>query len=325
MDNIDLISIIIPVYNVEKYLKTCVDSVINQTYTNLEIYLVDDGSTDGCPQICDEYSKLDSRVRVIHKENGGLSDARNAALDKISGKYLMYVDSDDFIRTEMVEILYDLIRTHDADIAIGKLESGSKDSFSEPLKCKEESEQISEKILNLIFDDKYRTFVIPSCGKLYKSELFSEIRFPKGKIHEDEYVIHRVLDICEKVIVVNENLYYHYVREDSITRSNYSLKSLEAINAIEDRIRFCENKKDDELLFLCYRDYLRRVQFHYYSLKKYFPAEKEIILNIRNKYKEYYKAISDKAGMKDKLRYGLFLWLPGVNAFIKKCAGARRV
>ena len=115
----DLISVVVPIYNVENYIKKCVDSILSQTYKNLEIILVDDGSPDNCPQICDEYAQKDNRIKVIHKENGGLSDARNAGIDISKGKFITFIDSDDYIEKDYVEVLYNSIKENASDMAIG--------------------------------------------------------------------------------------------------------------------------------------------------------------------------------------------------------------
>lgn len=326
-----LVSVIVPIYNVEKYLKRCVDSIINQTYKNLEIWLVDDGSTDLCPKICDEYSKLDDRIKVIHKENGGLSDARNVAMDQMNGEYVMFVDSDDFIHPEMVERLIDYINFYDTDITIGRLEKGGLDNFKcEKLDSLDNSRKTVKLLENIeihraLFDDYFKGSMVPACGKIYKSKIIADIRFPVKKIHEDEYVVHYILDKCKKIAFTDEYLYYHFYRDNSITNTKYSLKSIDAVEAIEERCKFYEAKKDEELIFLSYRDYLRRIQYHYYSLKKYFPEEIPKIDKIKSNYKNMYRKIVNQMSIKDKIRYGLFVWMPNANKLIKSLLGAKKI
>ena len=322
-----LISVIVPVYNVKEYLERCIESIIRQTYRNLEIWLVDDGSTDGSGDICDRYSLIDNRINVIHKENGGLSDARNIALDQINGQYVTFVDSDDYIHREMILSLYELISNNDSDMSACDCASGTMDSF--------ENEDIPGVIRGEVFQDrdkfeklfigKYRESICTTCAKLYKSTVYEKIRFPIGRIHEDEFVIHYVLGRCKRIILSDYMMYYHYAREGSITKSRYTLKSLDAVDAIEDRCKYFEETGDTELIFLAYRDYLRRIQFHYYSLRKYFPEENERINSLYHNYKRRYLTIRRHMTKKDEVRYGLFIWAPNLNRLLKVCVGARKI
>jgi len=179
----DLISIIIPVYNVEKYLERCVKSVINQTYKNLEIILVDDGAKDNSGKMCDELSKLDSRIKVIHKENGGLSDARNFGLKIATGDYIGFVDSDDYIADDMYETLYHTIKNNNADISIVSFYEmykekviGVRDSGNLEILSKQEA------MKELLIDTKIQSY---AWNKLFKKELFNDLKFPTGKNFED--------------------------------------------------------------------------------------------------------------------------------------------
>ena len=178
MEN-DLISIIIPVYNVEKYINKCLESVINQTYRNLEIILVDDGSEDKSGKICEEISIKDNRIRVIHKENGGLSDARNIGLDNSNGEYIAFIDSDDFIERDMIEFLYYNINKYDADISICSNyifdEEECIDNSTKEIKVYNRLEILKEVLL----DEKIRSY---AWNKMYKRDLFYNIIFPKGRV-----------------------------------------------------------------------------------------------------------------------------------------------
>ena len=181
-----LISVIVPVYNVEKYLKKCIQSIINQTYKNLEIILVDDGSSDNSGKICDEFAQKDNRIKVIHKTNGGLSDARNAGLDVMSGEWVSFVDSDDFVSPYYIENLHYLVNKYDVDMAITSFVR----FFNENTKLS--SNKISnqevlihnpdEAIKNMLYGKYYS---VSACFKIYKKDLFYNNRFTKGKIYED--------------------------------------------------------------------------------------------------------------------------------------------
>ena len=189
-----LISIIVPIYKVEPYLRRCLDSIVNQTYTNLEIILIDDGSPDGCPQICNEYAARDDRIVVIHKENGGLSDARNAGLDICKGEYISFVDSDDWIADVFIEVMFKVLKDNKATMAISDFSRTSQTFsilFSHYDICHVE-------VLNHIEATKklwseYISTFTTVWGVLYKASLFKHIRFPTGRIHEDLYVSFQLL------------------------------------------------------------------------------------------------------------------------------------
>ena len=211
-----LVSIIIPIYKVEPYLRRCLDSIVNQTYTNLEIILVDDGSPDGCPQICDEYAAKDNRIVVIHKENGGLSDARNAGLDICKGEYISFVDSDDWVDEKYIDILIRLAVETNADIAIGNHQKvyNNKSFFIE--KEKEDIQTLSsQEALNILFKRSHLSFIL-SWGKIYRRFLFDNIRFPQRKFHEDEFTTYKLFFKSKYISHINRALYYYTQRTDSI-------------------------------------------------------------------------------------------------------------
>ena len=210
-----LVSIIVPIYNVEPYLRRCLDSIVNQTYTNLEIILVDDGSPDGCPQICDEYAAKDKRIAVIHKENGGLSDARNAGLDICKGEYISFVDSDDWVDVEYIEVMLDSAIKEEADISICNHE---KTATNITTRTTHQSKIIllnSVQAIKKIFGQDSLTFIV-SWGKIYKRRLWNSLRFPKGKLYEDAYVCHILYDDSKKICFTNKILYFYFQRPDSI-------------------------------------------------------------------------------------------------------------
>ena len=240
------ISIIVPVYKVEKYLKKCVDSILAQTYENLEVILVDDGSPDTCPAICDEFSKKDKRIKVIHKKNGGLSDARNAGLEIATGEYIGFVDSDDFISSEMYSVLLCNLLKSKADLAIcnyvrvdecGKVAVDL--SMKETLKnrCFSRKEFIEELL------KPYGGYYVVAWNKLYKRKIFENIRFPYGKQHEDEFIIHHIVSKCEKIVFVEEELYYYLQREGSIMSNSFNVKFMDYGDALIDRYRFTKKMK----------------------------------------------------------------------------------
>lgn len=223
-----LISIIVPVYKVEPYLRKCVDSILNQTYTNLEIILVDDGSPDNCGAICDEYAREDSRVRVIHKPNGGLSDARNAGMDIMTGSLVGFVDSDDWIEPHMYQRLYELMEQFDADMAFGGV---ADDVVEDDIVRTVKVSNYGEVPFAESKTDAMKRFFLGSWAswdKLYKAELFEGIRYPVGKINEDEAIALFLLERCRRVCYTNE-IMYHYMKRlnsGSITMAPFTPKDL---------------------------------------------------------------------------------------------------
>ena len=222
------ISIIVPVYNVDKYLKKSLDSLINQTYKNIEIILIDDGSTYNRGKICDEYKKIDKRIKVIHQENKGLSGARNTGLKNKTGDYITFVDSDDYVEKDYIEFLYKLIKEDDYDI--------SACNFSKIIDNKKEENKInnkyilnSEETLYKLFDVK-DNFTQSAWAELYKKELFNNNYFPEDEIYEDIETIGNILLSVNKVIYSTISKYNYYIRLGSLSYSDYSIKELDRIN-----------------------------------------------------------------------------------------------
>lgn len=239
--NNPLITVIIPIYNVEKYLRECLDSVLAQTYTNLEILLVDDGSTDGSGAICDEYAGKDSRIRVIHQENGGLSAARNTGLDAARGEYVSFVDSDDVVGPHFIEVLYDALIQVGVQLSLCCFRRfvdgqpfGKENSIHGQI-CWSRREAIHE--LTKTDENPRAELVSVSWNKLYHRSLFEHLRFPVGKLHEDEFVILPLLLQVERVVKCEDVLYFYRQRSESITGSNQQQnpKHLEVLDAFRER------------------------------------------------------------------------------------------
>ncbi|MCF0124254.1 MAG: glycosyltransferase [Clostridia bacterium] len=227
-----LVSIIVPIYNVEPYLVQCIESIINQTYKNLEIILVDDGSPDNCPKICDDYASRDSRIVVIHKKNGGLSDARNAGLDIAQGDYITFVDSDDWIHSNYIEILSNGYQNKKIDIVIGEHDLIGENIKSQRVSFNENSQIYDARDIIKIFfsnnsDEKYGV----AWGKLYKKELFANVKFPKGKYHEDNFLTPILLHKANKIFITNKVLYHYRIRSNSITSKKHPFDLLEALES----------------------------------------------------------------------------------------------
>ncbi len=216
-----IISVIVPIYKVEKYIKKCVDSILAQTYTNLEIILVDDGSPDRCAEICDGYAKANERVKVIHQPNAGLSEARNSGLAIAAGAYIGFVDSDDYIAPTMYETLLSALDKNDADIVICRYvsinESGEiMPQFDLPGNKKYTSKQVFDIFCR---ERMGLPYFICSWNKLYKKELFSGLKFEKGRFSQDLLMMPYVFEKCGTIEAIEDKLYYYLVRSDNITNT----------------------------------------------------------------------------------------------------------
>ena len=226
----ELVSVIVPIYKVEAYLHECVNSIIGQTYKNLEIILVDDGSPDNCGMICEEYAKADSRITVYHKENGGLSDARNYGIDRCHGEYITFVDSDDVIKSNYVERLLNLIIENDADAAVPALQKFSDAAIEgRDIDSIFPSGEINVRIFSgndMMEAILYQRMFLGGACVLYKRKIYKDVRFPKGLYSEDVAVSYRVGILCNRVAVTNEYLYGYRYNTTSISHSGYSPKIL---------------------------------------------------------------------------------------------------
>ena len=222
-----LITVIIPVYNVEPYIRRCLDSVISQTYTDLEILLVDDGSTDLSGTICDEYAISDERIKVIHKENGGLSDARNVAIEQMKGTYVTFIDSDDWVSPRYVELMYRAIIKYGSDVVFCDHIRGSDPQYSFPTSEPVHAVTYSSEESLSRWHGEYKDIETFAWGKLYKRELFldHDIRYPKGYYYEDTIVTHRLCAYANTVTYISPKLYYYYQRSGSIMNS-FSVKQM---------------------------------------------------------------------------------------------------
>ncbi len=223
-----LISVILPIYNVKSYLPKCMNSIFSQTYKNLEIIMVDDGSTDGCDKLCEEYIEKDNRVRVFHKKNGGLSDARNYGIERANGEYITCIDSDDYVDNDYVEYLYGLILNYKTKMSIcqhrvvfdnGKIdEKGSHGDESLTNKCC---------IERMLYHDVIDT---SAWAKLYHKSLFETVRYPVGKLFEDIATTYRLMLQCETIAVGYESKYYYIMRSNSIVNGKFNPKKLDLLD-----------------------------------------------------------------------------------------------
>lgn len=311
-DTMDLISVIIPVYNVSNYLDQCLESVVSQDYPNLEIILVDDGSTDDSGEKCDAWAEKDSRILVIHQENKGISGARNTALDICRGEYIIPLDSDDFWAPGIVKYVHGRMVSKNADLAIFK-----NRKFVDGESVKQIVIQPSADFSTYEKADAYRRmyaadqdFIALAHNKMYRRYLFDEIRYPLGKRYEDAFVSHLILERAETIIKLEEPLYYYRKRQGSImTRAKQNdMLDLDLLEYRRDRNAFFTDRNDSELLKYCYADYFYWIiRFSKEFGKK---GEKELSDSLYLEFKKSYSEIKGKVSfeIKRRLKYFLFYW-----------------
>lgn len=244
-----MISVIVPVYKVEPYLRQCVDSILAQTYTDFELILVDDGSPDNCGAICDEYATKDSRIRVIHQENGGLSAARNAGLDAAAGEYITFVDSDDVIAPDCLHCMIDIALQTKVDIVSGKMAKFSNENAElwgdKPTEYEYFTEDRHAASVRLYRDSS--RLPINACGKLYRSDLLKHLRFPLGRLHEDQAFVPKAVYAANEVAMVDRALYGYREREASITQSTFTNRRYDDIWAIDGCVDYFSAKGETEI------------------------------------------------------------------------------
>lgn len=285
----ELISIIVPVYNVEQYLEKCVNSIVNQTYKNLEIILVDDGATDSSGKLCDELAKIDNRIKVYHKENGGLSDARNYGVERATGDYIGFVDSDDYIDAEMYEKLYEAIKKENVDVAECNLKiiyPEREELFTEQnyYNVCTKQEYLEEYLkIEKIFGSVWT--------KLISKKIAKELLFPKGKLYEDTYYAYDLINVANSFVLIDSPSYNYLMRENSITNSKFNPRIFDLIEIVE---------KFHKMTYKNYPDLKEaadcRKMYAYFSVLNSILLEDEFKNNlyyarIINYFKENYKAI----------------------------------
>ena len=249
-----LISVIVPVYNVQDELKRCIDSILKQTYTNFELLLINDGSTDNSLAICNQVANVDKRIKVYSKQNGGLSDARNFGLQYASGEYVAFIDGDDYVEVDYLKKLYSSISENEADVAVCGFQNVTVNgNLEQVVKFPSETKKMvisGHELLRLVFQDNGYTFVV-AWNKLYAKTLFDKVQFEKGKLHEDEYINFPLFWNVSRVSIVNQPLYNYIQRPGSIMNSNFSEEKLLTVFELHQRrIAFYKQKKASELYVL---------------------------------------------------------------------------
>ena len=312
------VSIIVPIYNTAEYLSRCIDSLIAQTYRDIEIILVDDGSTDSSYEICQSYACCDDRIRLFHQINQGLSAARNTGIEQLSAEsdYLTFVDSDDYVADSYIEEMVKLSVQYDADVVSCKYLSF--DEFDQIEKSDLEERVLvhegSTKFEGLFNQQKIDTVI--SCCKLFRRNIFRDIRYPIGKLHEDEYVIQDILNVANKIVYTNRSYYYYFQRTNSITNTTFNIKRLDVLEALTKRIDFFELYGDKAYIQAVYSDFFKRLPYYYYETNK---IDENRASEIMDMYRSMLKENRKKIGWIDNVRYFLFAYFPKVYFYILNC------
>lgn len=311
-----MISVIVPVYKVEPYLDRCVRSIVEQTYTDLEIILVDDGSPDNCPAMCDAWAERDSRVKVIHKQNGGLSDARNAGMDIATGEYIGFVDSDDWIAPEMYQILYNMLQRDQSDIAACGIKMFWEDD-TPPRMLTPAGQKVldRESAMSAIVEE--RELKQPVVYKLYRREIISSIRFPVGKYHEDVFWSYQAVGSAQRVSVTDIPCYFYMQRSGSIMGEGFSLRRLDALEACAQRQQYIEQRfpqlSEQAAIDFCFRCmYQQQMALRYLR-----GAERREAGRIIRRYRKQLRGLSPTK-LELPLKQQMWLWLSR-RCFIGTC------
>lgn len=315
-----LLSVIVPIYNVEPYLDRCVQSIVEQTYKDLEIILVDDGSTDSSPKMCDIWAQKDNRIKVIHKKNGGLSSARNAGIDIAQGEVLSFIDSDDFIELDMYETMITAMQDYGKDIACcGRIVDlwgeREKREFSISGPKVYSREEAMKEVLCL------RDIDVSACDKVYKKKLFDDLRYPQGKISEDAAIIFQLLDKANGIIHVGRDFYHYIFRKSSISKSSYTHAKYNAYeNCVKTKVFFQASKYSALLPYVkiyntqvC-ANLLESMYLDSQSINEY----KQDFKSYRVMFKEGFFLAMRKREISAKLKIRLtFIWVGRIKWFIR--------
>ncbi|HCR40822.1 MAG TPA: capsular biosynthesis protein CpsJ [Lachnospiraceae bacterium] len=314
------ISIIVPIYNMEEYLSECIESILSQEYTDYELILVNDGSTDRSASLCENYARKDNRIIVIHQENKGLSEARNAGLERAKGNYISFIDSDDFIHCQMFKILYQNIIENNGDISVCNFhytypnKRYSKSTGSNKISILNNKEAT----LSIVQDSDLKMIV--AWGKLYRRELFLNLRYPKGKYHEDEYITYQLFYQADTIVLSDAKLYYYRQRDNSITGSKYSLKRLDKLEALKESIEFFKLKKESTLEYLSRYRYVLNLQIAYYRIRSDRKEETGVLNWLKEEHREQLALLrgmkNQKRRIMDEMIIYLFHYFPKIYYLI---------
>lgn len=311
-----LVSVVVPVYNVEPYLVRCLQSIAGQTYKNLQIILVDDGATDGSPKICDEFATLDARAEVIHKPNGGLSDARNAGIDISRGNYIVLVDSDDYLAPGYVETMLSAALKHGAKLVMCNFicvnDRGDEIDWQPGGGFHSLRGSVPSGDAMTALSDPVGGVYVVAWNKLYNRDLFSGLRYPIGKLHEDQFVIHHLLDKCDFIHCVPERLYYYVQREKSIISAGYTVRNLDVMDAFLDRARHYCGKKRYDHMSMAYRRFIGELAKSRCLIDFQIAENKRRWRSLRKSLDDDRSIIMKFADRSTKLRFLSVMALPGL-------------
>lgn len=301
-----LISVIVPVYKVEEYIQECIESVLDQTLADFQLILVDDGSPDSCGEICEMYATRDARVYVIHKENGGLSDARNVGLEKASGEYVFFLDSDDALAPNALKILYEVACREKADIVQGQFTNDKmqlEQKIGQPMTVLSSEQALS----SLLLMDEVQ---VMAWAKLYSRKLFKEIRYPVGKINEDNFTTYKLVCKAEKVALLPDLIYYYRINPTSIMNCRITEKRFEILNSPKEILNYLGDSAEKF-----------QEQLEYYKFRILIRLYNEVIVqNAAKEFGDYLYCIRTEIKQMDlsnqylSLKYKVLSWILIHNA-----------
>ena len=306
-----LISVIVPVFNVENFIDVCISSLIKQSYSNIEIILVDDGSTDESGLHCDKWAEVDKRIKVFHQANGGLSAARNTGLNHASGDYICFVDSDDFVMEDYVKCMLQAIEETDAELALCDVTTSKWPALAKPITSNRilDAAECRAWLDNLI--SREYVLMVVSWNKLYKKELFADNRFEEGKLHEDEFMINKLVFNINKMVFVPLEEYVYRANASGITgkENEVNVAHLDVIDAFTDRIDVSLENNDIGFAKITVRNTMYKLADYYFKMENHHYIIKSKMRNVLDKYSEIITT-------KQKLKYELFMLSPAVFKMI---------
>jgi glycosyltransferase involved in cell wall biosynthesis len=314
------ISIIVPIYNVENYLHKCINSILKQKFIDFELILINDGSTDRSGEICDQYTSQDNRVRVLHKRNGGLSDARNSGIEMAKGKYIGFVDGDDWIEPNMYHVLYNLCIDEKAEISTCQIKMWDKENESKARKYTNSIDVLDSKTaIKSLYSGKLTGF--SACNKLYKIELFNDLKFPKGRIYEDAAIMYLIFDIANKIVKIDKPFYNYIYRQASITKRSFSEKRFDVVKNYQETYAYMKKKYPEmcEGLDSMFYVSLRNMVVDIISEKSFLTNYKfirKISLIIKKNNKKFFH--NNLISVQHKILAQILAWCPSLSFLLYK-------
>lgn len=308
-----LCSVIVPVYNVEKYLPRCLDSLIGQTLRNIEIICIDDGSTDNSGKILDEYASRDNRIKVVHQENQGLACARNRGLELVTTEWFTFVDSDDYVALNMLETMLQAVFKEKADICICNCDLPDKGYQSVSQKKFKMKDELITGYQALEYMNLPKSWPwVTAWNKLYRTELFKELSYPAGVQHEDQYLAHHIFTRAKRIVSISDTLYYLCYREDSITNSRYDIRQLDYMGALHDRICLYQQQGFKKLYRGVELKALKLLLQAYRKLGDLSSVEQQRVQQAEQQYEQIYQIVTGRKNL-DVFRKGVCTFVKRLN------------